>query len=165
VPPPCWAYDTIGTTSAFSPRCAPVIVLNGSSTLSTRSPPPKIPEGAAANTVVGIVNVKYETNLTMTNTAGGRFKMGRRLSGSTAEVLVAEVPTDYETSTSHQIEIIESRSDLAITSRATSLTISISDVSPEPVPEHAVVTAYKQARTVPPLGSAIQRSQHVHSCD
>jgi len=110
---------------------------------------PAIPEGATPNTVVGIINVKYETNLTMTNTAGGRFKMGRRLSGSTAEVLIAEVPTDYETSTSHQIEITESRSDLAVTSRATTLTISISDVSPEPVPEHAVVTAYKKARTVP----------------
>ncbi len=110
---------------------------------------PTIPEGAPPNTVVGIINVKYETNLTMTNTAGGRFKMGRRLSGSTAEVLVADVPTDYETTTSHQIEITESRSDLAITSRATTLNISISDVSPEPVPEHAVVTAYKKARTVP----------------
>jgi len=110
---------------------------------------PTIPEGAPPNTVVGIINIKYETNLTMTNTAGGRFKMGRRLSGSTAEVLVADVPTDYETATSHQIEITESRSDLAITSRATTLSISISDVNPEPVPEHAVVTAYKQARTVP----------------
>lgn len=86
-----------------------------------------IEEASAENTVVGaIVGKTSGSTLSMTNTAGGRFK----LSGT--NVVTGATSTDYDISTSHSITIRETLADSANSPRDTVLSITVTEMSTTP---------------------------------
>ena len=83
----------------------------------------EIQSGAAENTVVGALVGKYaSSSLSMTDTAGGRFK----LSGS--NVVAGATATDYATDTSHSITVRETWAPFANSPRDTVFTIDVVEV-------------------------------------
>jgi len=86
-----------------------------------------IEEASAEDTVIGaIVGATSGSTITMTDTAGGRFKIsgGNVVAGATA--------TDYDISTSHSITIRETLADSANSPRDTVLSITVTEMSTTP---------------------------------
>lgn len=82
-----------------------------------------IAEGSVEDTVVGAIqNNTSGSTLSMTDTASGKFK----LTGT--NVVAGASATDYETATSHNITIRETKSGPANSPRDTVLTITVTDV-------------------------------------
>jgi hypothetical protein len=114
VDPPLSRTFLIGVTNVFEAASLSALTLSAST----------IEEASAEDTVVGAIqNTAGGSTVTLTDDAGGRFKIsgGNVVAGATA--------TDYASATSHSITLRETLADSANSPRDTTLTITVTEAA------------------------------------
>ena len=102
-----------------------------------------LPENATEGTEVGtIVGVTSGSAITMTDTAGGRFK----LVGNAVQA--GAVATDYETTARHNITLRETLAGAVNSPRDTMLAITVADIVDLPPPSSATIDMNFAANTI-----------------